>query len=396
MKKRWAMAAALALLLSVPVFAQECDSHEFEPYLEEPSCTEAGYQCQKCKVCGFSQEYQNIGELGHDPGQWELVRPSACGEPGLEESVCRRCGETKEREIPALDHSFTESQVLPTCKADGYTLLVCSLCDHREKRDIVSALGHAYESTVTDPTCTATGYTRHVCSRCQDSYRTDVTEKLGHCYGEGVETKEPTLTTMGRLTYSCQRCGDTYTETTPKWTNPFLDLDKKAYYYTGVLWASNNGITSGTAPQSFSPEDSCTRGQVVTFLWRMAGKPLSVSANAEFRDVPKDAYYHDAVQWAVDQGITKGVGENRFDPDRICTRAEVVTFLHRFMDKPAPMETDGFLDVCADDYFFESVYWAYEQGITQGTAPNAFSPTQTCTRGQIVTFLYRAKNLMQS
>lgn len=418
-------------LFSIPVLAQECEPHELVPYEEPATCTEPGMKCQICVNCGHSQDYETLPFLGHDFSEWNVVQEPVCGKAGLEQSLCLRCGQTVEREIPKLEHQFQQTQVVPTCKAEGYTHLVCELCGKEEKRDVVpalphsnettvteptckgegytlvvctvcgerqrtdpvAALGHDYQATVTEPTCTAGGYTRHECSRCGDAYRTDSTEKLGHAYDEGQETKEPTLTTMGRVTYSCVRCEDSYTETTPKWTNPFLDLDKKAYYFTPVLWASNNGVTTGTSAELFSPEGSCTRGQVVTFLWRMAGKPLGYSEDLNFHDVSEDAYYSDAVNWAVSQGITNGIGGGLFGPERVCTRCEVVTFLHRYLGSARPKQTEGFWDVPKDAYFLESVYWALEQGITQGTEVNRFSPNDTCTRAQIVTFLYRAKDL---
>ena len=390
MIKRTIVLALTVWMLCVPVFAQECTEHDYELYLEPPTCTTQGFFSYVCTGCGHSEGYENMDALGHVSEEWTLVTEASCSQAGLEESVCSRCGEGWTREIPQEEHSFTESLILPTYKAEGCTLLVCDVCGTRERRNIVEALGHDYQSVVTPPTCTADGYTRHCCSRCQDAYRTDPTEKLGHEYGEGVQTKEPTLETMGRMTYTCVRCDDSYTVTTPKWINPFLDLDKKAYYFTGVLWACNNGITTGVSDQLFSPEGNCTRAQVVTFLWRMEGMPQSASVAAKFSDVPADAYYSQAVDWAVEQGITKGIGGGLFGPDKVCTRCEVVTFLYRAMEgRPGENQT-GFLDVSASDYYHDPVYWAYENGITTGTSLAYFSPKLDCTRAQIVTFLYRA------
>lgn len=355
MKKRLLFVILTLWLLCTPVFAQTCAEHDLVLVEEAASCTEPGYRCYVCNICGHSEGYENIGILGHDFSEWTISQGASCTVDGSEQCTCSRCGEVLERDIPKL--------------------------------------GHSYAATVVEATCTAGGYTSHVCSLCEDAFRTDLTEKLGHEYGEGVLTKEPTLDTMGRVTYSCLRCEESYTETTPKWDNPFWDLDKKAYYFTPVLWASNNGITTGISAFQFSPEGSCTRGQVVTFLWRMAGKPKPLSDQTEFADVPSDAYYRDAVLWAVEQGITNGVGEKLFAPDRVCTRCEVVTFLHRYMGRPEPKHREGFWDVAGDAYYRDSVYWAYEHEITKGVETNRFAPQELCTRGQIVTFLYRAKSL---
>lgn len=433
-KRKIVFALTAAVLLCAPVFAQQCSEHDLVYYEEEASCTEPGYACYVCSQCGHSEGYANIPALGHEFGAWTVVTQADCAQPGLERSECSRCAESRDREIPMPEHTFEqalvqptctkegyvlrnctvcggsqksdftepfghsyeESLIQPTCKADGYTLLVCSVCSEREKTDIVQALGHDYQSTVTEPTCTAGGYTRHVCSRCEDAYRTDPAEKLGHEYGEGEETKEPTLTTMGRLTYTCVRCEASYTETTPKWTNPFLDLDKKAYYFNSVLWAYNKGITTGVDSQTFDPEGSCTRAQVVTFLWRQAGSPIPEQKSGTFSDVPADAYYADAVRWAVETGITNGVSAAEFAPDRVCTRCEVVTFLYRANGSGAAAQAGVFADVTPGDYYFDAVYWAYENGITTGTGSAAFSPSVNCTRGQTVTFLYRARTIKNS
>ncbi len=170
----------------------------------------------------------------------------------------------------------------------------------------------------------------------------------------------------------------------------FDDVDDGAYYADPVTWAVYMGVTAGTGATTFSPEDGCTRGQVVTFLWRAAGEPEPTGAENPFRDVGEDDYFRKAVLWAVENGITKGTGKTTFSPDDVCTRGQIVTFLHRSAGSPAPEETDDpFDDVKTDDYFRDAVLWAVSKDITKGTSKNRFSPSETCTRGQIVTFLYR-------
>ncbi len=185
------------------------------------------------------------------------------------------------------------------------------------------------------------------------------------------------------------------TEPSPKPSEPgkipFADVKEGDYFAQPVLWAVENNITNGTSANLFSPEKSCTRGQVVTFLWRAAGSPEPQTKDNPFTDVKENAYYYKAVLWAVENGITTGTGKGKFSPDNTCTRGQVATFLWRAQGEPAPAnESNPFSDVGAKMYYYKAVLWAVEQGITTGTGKGKFSPDNTCTRGQIVTFLYRA------
>ena len=169
--------------------------------------------------------------------------------------------------------------------------------------------------------------------------------------------------------------------------------DAKQYYYEPVYWAFYHDpqITNGTTATTFSPENGCTRAQAVTFLWRAAGEPEAEKNENPFDDVKEDAYYYKAVLWAVEKGITTGTTDTTFRPDQTCTRAQIVTFLWRNEEKPDPeLDEIPFEDVKADDYFADAVAWAAEKNITTGTTPTTFRPSNTCTRAQIVTFLYRA------
>ena len=171
--------------------------------------------------------------------------------------------------------------------------------------------------------------------------------------------------------------------------NPFVDAADDAYYFDAVLWAAEEGITGGTSATTFSPDATCTRAQAVTFLWRAAGSPAPESSEMPFADVAADAYYHDAVLWAVEQGITKGTSETTFSPDAKCTRAQIVSFLWRSQSSPAADTVNPFTDVAAEAYYIDAVLWAVENDITSGTTAATFSPNNDCTRAQIVTFLYR-------
>ena len=170
-------------------------------------------------------------------------------------------------------------------------------------------------------------------------------------------------------------------------TLDFADVSTDAYYYEAVKWAAKKGITGGTGDGTFNPNGACTRAHIVTFLWRAAGSPAPKST-VSFADVPADSYYAKAVAWAVENGITLGTGDGTFSPNATCTRAQSVTFLYRALGT-APTTVNGFTDVTADAFYADAVAWAVESGVTNGTSASTFSPNNGCTRAQIVTFLYR-------
>ena len=170
--------------------------------------------------------------------------------------------------------------------------------------------------------------------------------------------------------------------------NFFYDVPNSTYYYEAVKWAVENGITGGIGNNLFGPEQPCTRAQIVTFLWRAAGSPEPKSVSS-FSDVPADSYYAKAVAWAVENGITTGTSTDTFSPDATCTRAQAVTFLARALNAKASGKAE-FADVPVDSYFAEAVAWAASNGVTEGVGNGLFAPDNNCTRGQIVTFLWRA------
>ena len=172
-------------------------------------------------------------------------------------------------------------------------------------------------------------------------------------------------------------------------TGVFVDVPENSYYEEAVDWAEENGITQGTDDTHFSPNDICTRAQIVTFLWRAAGSPAPKSMSS-FTDVPADAFYANAVAWAVENGITSGTGESKFSPNSTCTRAQAVTFLYRASGSPAVSGKAEFSDVSSTAFYADAVAWAAKKGITTGIGGGLFGSDNDCTRGQIVTFLWRA------
>lgn len=169
----------------------------------------------------------------------------------------------------------------------------------------------------------------------------------------------------------------------------FVDVPENAYYAPAVNWAVEKGVTEGTSATTFSPDAACTRAQIVTFLYRAAGSPAVKSTVNPFTDVTASDYYYNAVLWAVENGITTGTSETTFSPNESCTRAQCVTFLYRAVGSAATAKA-SFTDVSADAYYAPAVDWAVEKGVTTGTSATTFSPDDACTRAQIVTFLYRA------
>ena len=260
----------------------------------------------------------------------------------------------------------------PTCTEPGYTTHKCTSCDYSYNDSYIEPLGHNYTEEVTAPTCTERGYTTYTCSVCGDSYKGSYVDPLGHNYKNGT----------------CTRCGTKDPNYKPQ--ADFTDVAAGSYCYDAVQWAVANGITNGTDTTHFSPNAGCTRGQVVTFLWRAAGEP-TVGGNVGFVDVAPGSYCYEAVKWAVANGITKGTDSTHFSPNETCTRGQVVTFMYRAEGEPAVGGNVGFVDVAAGSYCYNAVQWAVANGITKGTDATHFSPNATCTRGQVVTFLYRAQ-----
>ena len=312
-----------------------------------------------------------------------------------------------------------------TCTTEGEKVYTCFTCG-LTKTEAIAMLEHQVELKESQAaTCIDAGYTGDkVCTVCGETVEAgSVIPATGHQWDDGKVTKQPTATEKGVTTYTCTTCGETRTEEIPATDSPavpdqpttpdkptepdkpstpdvptvptitFVDVPAGAYYYDAVNWAVSKGITNGTGVDEqgnnyFSPDASCTRAQAVTFLWRAAGTPEPSSANNPFTDVPAGEYYYKAVLWAVEKGITKGTSDTEFSPNTTCNRAQIVTFLHRYEGEPKA-EGQSFNDVPANEYYYAPVIWAVSKGVTNGTGGGNFSPMDDCTRGQIVTFLYR-------
>ena len=391
--------------------------HSYTDKITPPSCETQGYTTHTC-ACGDSFVDSYVPALGHswDSGTVTLAPTETTA--GIKEFTCTRCSETRTEVIPATSHvhNYSAQIVAPTCTNQGYTLHTCSGCGDSYRDNEVAALGHAWDNgTVTkQPTETQNGIKTYTCARCGET-RTEAIPATSHVHNYDVQIIAPTCTGQGYTLHTCAGCGDSYKDSyttplehnyvdgvctrcgakdpnaTPVGPSPsFTDVKADAYYASPVAWAVEKKITNGTSSTTFSPDATCTRGQVVTFLWRASGSPEPTRADNPFTDVKSDAYYYKAVLWAVENGITSGTSKTTFSPNSGCTRGQVVTFQWRANGQPEPKAgTNPFTDVKSDAYYYKAVLWAVENGITNGTSPDKFSPDKTCTRGQIVTFLYR-------
>ena len=344
--RRILLLLCLLLLLAAPVRAAEC-THDFVEMRKEPTCEIGGMLWEECILCGYKTGYTLLDPVGHSFGEWYLLQP-------------------------------------PTCARDGVQARDCTVCGSRETTSVPPS-GHSYAAEVRHPTCTAGGYTRFNCQFCTSYYIADYTQPLGHSYSI-ILLREPTDTARGQVRFTCTRaqCGESHVT-----YYTFRDIDSNAYYFTPVVWALDAGITSGLDDTHFGPGEQCSRAQVVTFFWRSAGKPEPVSAENPFLDVPRGSFCEKAVLWAYETGITTGTDDTHFSPNVSCTRAAVVTFLHRFRGCPEPTVTEVFPDVAPGSFYHDAVLWAAQRRITTGTGGGYFRPELPCDRAQIVTFLYR-------
>ena len=411
------------------------------------TCTTAGVRTYTCTKCG-DQKTETIAATGHSWDSGTVTTAATCTAAGVKTYTCTACGATKTETIAATGHKIaTQNAKAATCTAEGYTGdQVCTVCGVTvTKGTTIAAKGHSWDSgtVTTAATCTASGVKTYTCTACgatkteaiaatghkpttqnakaatcaAEGYTGDqvctvcgvtVTKGTtiaakGHSWDSGKVTTAATATTDGVKTYTCTACSATRTEKipatgavtptpTPVHNCPsavFTDVDISQYYHAGVDWAVLNGVTNGTSATTFSPGATCTRAQVVTFLWRAKGSPEPQSTVNPFTDVKSSDYYYKAVLWAVEKGITNGTSATAFSPADQCTRAHVVTFLWRTEGKPAGGSGNPFGDVPAGAYYTDAVLWAVARGITNGTSATTFSPGSGCTRAQVVTFLYR-------
>ena len=252
-------------------------------------------------------------------------------------------------------------------------------------------LTHSYGQYVetTQPSCASDGSETRYCYICNEK-NLQVIPALGHEWELTKKLSEGTQDAHGVGSYTCTRCAQTK-EAPLCACELFTDAPKEGNWaHDGVDWAVFSGISNGTSATTFCPEASCTRAQIVTFLWRAEGSPEPKITETSFTDISSDQFYYKAVLWAVENEITTGTSATTFSPERDCTRAQAVTFLWRAAGKPAPQSTENRFEDVQPDYYTDAVLWAVENEITNGVSDTTFAPDTICSRAQIVTFLYRA------
>lgn len=384
--------------------------HHFVKYVDKaPTCTEAGMKAEGWYVCDnvvgkdangkdiictetkhdliYKAPYV-VPATGHNYVETILVAPSK-DNTGLSVLKCA-CGAyemdgdnvkvytTHVGACVAADERINVKEA--TCIEKGYTGdVVCKICGivmtKGEETDIVD---HKTEiKNAKAATCTEAGYTGdEVCTVCNETIKKgEVIPALGHKFENGV----------------CTVCGEKDPTYVPPVVNPFKDVEKTSPYYDAIIWAAKEEITTGKTADTFGIDEGCTRAQIVTFLYRAAGSP-AVKADTvnPFTDVSKDSVYYNAILWAVENGITKGTTETTFDPNAVCTRGQIVTFLFRASGDEKVATGTNFADVASGSYCADAVAWAVANKVANGFADGTFRPEATCTRGQAVTFIYRA------
>ena len=345
--------------------------------------------------------------------KYKLTENTAtCTEAGTATYTCTKCGDSYTESVAATGHSFTtkassSKATDATCTAAATYYVQCDNCDAVSNSVTVpvgDANGHSPAAAVREnevaATCAAAGSYDEVvyCSVCNaEISRTQKTiDKLQHDFGNNLEyckngcgTKNPNYVPPYNPPHkpSVKPNPTPSKPETPE--NPFVDVKKDDYYYDAVIWAVGKGIAKGVTDTTFQPNASCTRAEMVTFLYRAAGSPEPTNKVNPFTDVAEDSYYYKAVLWAVEKGIAKGTSETTFSPNDTCTRGQTVAFLYRYANSPAVSGSNSFADVSETAYYYNATLWAMSEKVTEGTSATTFSPNDLCTRGQIVTFLYR-------
>ena len=322
------------------------------------------------------------------PGVIELTR-AMINEGGYKLADLGLTGYKKCTVIHAFDTGKVTKQ--PTCVDAGTMVYTCVVCGATDTKSIPATGKHTWDKGVEafPPTCTETGVKYYTCTVCQ-LVKDEAIPALGHSWTLDETLSDEDLPHGGTARYRCTRCGEIKKAELCA-AEIFTDMPKKSHWaHDAIDWAYFNGITGGTSATTFSPNKVVTRGEVVTFLHTLKGKPEAEAENP-FTDVKKKDFYYNAVLWAVENGITKGTTETTFSPKNTCSRAEIVMFLWAAAGRPEPENTENkFADVKAKDYFRTAVLWAVENNITGGVDETHFGPKVNCTRAQVMLFLKAA------
>ena len=386
--------------------------HTYESVVTKPTCEGIGYTTYTCSVCGDSYVDDIVKALGHD--YEEVVTAPTCDKMGYTTHTCKTCGLAYvDTFTDALEHDFVKTVTKePTCTEEGEMTFTCAHegCTETYTQPIPKT-DHDLEETKVEATCTEYGYTTYSCKNCDYSYVGGIVQPKGHDWDEGTITKMPTAYEEGEITFTCAVCGETKVEKVAKLGScdggkncpsaKFTDVSASQWYHEAVDYAVVNGLFAGTSDTTFSPNESMTRGMLVTVLWRLAGKPEAKTA-ASFQDVDAQQYYAEAVAWAAENGIVAGTSDTTFSPNAKVTREQMAAILYRYaklngvdVSKTADLKDFPDADKVAS-YAKDAMAWAVESGIISGTLKGGktyLDPTGSATRAQVASILMRyAKN----
>lgn len=330
-----------------------------------PKCTTEGRAYYVCKLC-HATKYEVLPATGHKYDDGVILRQPTETVVGVKMYTCTVCGDKQYEDIPVLGHThkYTAKTVSSTCTDKGYTLHTCS-CGDSYKDSYTAALGHSWDGgkVTKQPSYDEAGITLYTCTVC----------------GSTFESPIPALERPAEYPFS----------------DVDYDGIHKSYA-DAILWAANTGLTLGVGNNMFMPDEPCTRAQVVTFLWRMSGSPEPSSMVSPYADVENAGVmtsYYKAILWATEVGLAKGYGDGTFLPNESCTREQFVTFLWRYYGSPSVSVKNPFSDVTYDPYYYDAIMWAYSTGVTVGDGEGHFLPKMLCTRAHVVTFIYRAETM---
>lgn len=335
-------------------------------YAGSPWYSDENSHWHQCTDTDCPDQNGSTKDLARHTFVWKVDKAATRTQTGLKHEECTVCG-----------HKRSEKTVIPMLTGAGVTTYAITVQNSKNGGVTASHKSAAKDTAVTLTVTPDKGYVLDTLNVLDSKNKAvKLTEKNG---------KYTFTMPAGKVTVSAA-----FKAAAPASENPFTDVLSGAYYEDAVVWAVKKGITSGTSATTFNPDGSCTRAQAVTFLWRAAGSPEPKSAAMPFTDVPAGSYFEKAVLWAVENGITKGTSDTTFTPDASCTRAQIVTFLWRAGGSPSVSGNSAFSDVAADAYYAAAVAWAEKNGVTGGIGGGLFGSDNTCTRAQIVTFLHRA------
>ncbi|MBE6927594.1 MAG: hypothetical protein E7467_03770 [Ruminococcaceae bacterium] len=305
----------------------EAKGHKYRTKVTQPSCTEGGFTEYTCSVCGDSYIDDHTDPKGHDYIA-NVIEPT-CINGGYTEYTCTVCSDFYFADhTDPKGHDYIANVIEPTCINGGYTEYTCTVCGDFYIADHTNPKGHDYITNVIKPTCIDGGYTEYTCTVCGDSYVSDHTEPSAHNYLPHIT--KPTCTTDGRIDHICSFCGDCYSEILPAHcpSAHLADVSLSVWYHNAVDYALENGLMKGMSETTFEPDTAMNRAMLVTVLWRYCGEPAE--GENSFVDVVSGQWYTNAVAWAAHNGIVGGVGNGRFAPNGNITREQLATILFRY------------------------------------------------------------------